>query len=107
MDTNLGPLEIVAWLRGRAKQFGDMADTIEATFVSNGRAAIPKPNVRIGSFDTEATTGSIASLLGDGKARRPSQIASELEMDDGVIDIVLQRNENLFKRNERGWVTLK
>ncbi len=106
METNLSPAEIVAWLRGRAKQFSDMADTIEQPVRSNGRKPTVEKHTQVGSFDDSATTGRVADLLLDGKARRVTKIASDLSINEGVVNIIIERHADMFNRNERGWGTL-
>lgn len=100
MRPDLNPADVVAWLRGHARECSETADRIERAFAG----ALGRSTQQISASDLPLNE-RIRKLLSDGKARRSADIARILGVSENEVTKVVASNGTI-ERRERGWIGL-
>ena len=93
--SDLSPTDVAKWMREQASRFNAMAEEIERTFHI----------APINLTRTLELNLQMQNVLSDARARRAPELAADLGVTpEEVTQIAL--NDQVFARNERGWITL-
>ena len=100
---NLNTTDVTAWFRLKAKEFNNIADSLESTFSGANGAATPQaaapPIVEVNLDQVKNAIGS--------KASRAKEIAITLNTTRKRVLSVVQANPNDFELIGRGWIKRK
>ena len=102
------PVGIAAWFREKAREFDNIADTLDETFslsaaleqgVAQGqRDVFPRQNL------TEKQR--LIGALGGGRSRRIGELSRETGIPEHKIRALATDSDNELVLNERGWVSI-
>ena len=95
------PSEIIRWFRVKAKEFADIADTLERTFPGGVASATPQPIVP--NLARSVSVEDIVSALGT-KSMRVSDIASKLNADPDAVQSAISTAGPRLSMKGRGWI---
>jgi selenocysteine lyase/cysteine desulfurase len=102
VNRNISPKEMVSWFRGKATEFNNIANTLEATFDSGNGAPNPQ---RVVVSNHDATLDEIkANAI---KPKRAASIAAQLNTTREKVAEMIAKHPESFEIIGRGWIKAK
>jgi hypothetical protein len=105
------PSEMIEWFEAKSEEFRRIAQTLRATFNSEGQPSIQvtSPAIEADKIFARLDADSIKTVLNSfpSKAARHTKIAQALHANAEYVRKILVDNPNDFEMKGRGWWMVK